>query len=362
MRHRRRPWRPLLIAVALLLLAPDLSFAQVDDVIELRPPGSQPPVAIAVPGSLPALVVADEAPMPTTSWAEPGGHIIDNLPNAFADAAVGGTDAESLVIGPPGRWVPRVGAQYLTEGVGYDEAFLFLSGAVPVRQRHGSKHELEFVEFVGGVSNHSQATGSVEWVDREFEEGKKRVRGGYWAFDYRDSRVGDYRQFAFGGDRLGVSREFRWNAYIPLGRNQKFVSQTLTAVPIGTALVPSVQTNFETAMYGGDLEWGWRILPLDKSGVWWLIGGYHFQAGGVEQVWGVKTRAELRLWDFARLAVEYQRDDVFKSNVVFAGEILLPGAKPRGRPDDCYITDRLGEPVRRWRTVTLAQSSDVRFF
>jgi hypothetical protein len=367
MRHRRRTWRPRLLVASVLLLAPSLALAQADEVIMLPTPGSRAtvgPTAPVVPGSIPSIELSDGAQTssPEPMWTDPGGRIIDNLPNAFADGALGGAEAEALVIGPPGRWVPRVITQYMTKGVGYDDSFLFLSGAVPLSFNENSEHRLSFLELTGGVSNHSEAVGTVEWVGREYKDGKKRVHGDYWSFDYRDSEFGSCRQLSFGDDWLGVNREARYNVYIPLGRNQKFVSRRLTSVPVGSNILPALQTDFETAMYGGDVEYGWRIVPLDKSSIWWLIGGYHFQAGGVEQVWGVKTRAELRLWNVARLSVEYQRDDVFHSHFVFAGEIVFPGVKPRGRPDDSYITDRLFEPIRRWRTITLARSSDVRFF
>ena len=311
---------------------------------------------------MPALELANEGPTPTpSSWAEFGGRIIDNIPNAFADGALGGVEAEPLVMGPPGRWVPRVTARYLTEGVGHDDAFTFLSGAIPYSFREKSEHSLNFVELTGGVSSHSELTGSVEFVDRDYKDGKKRVHGDYLAFDYRDSLIGDYRQIAFGDDWLGVAREARYNIYIPLGRNRKTISTTQTVVPVGTSLVPAVVRENETALYGGDVEYGWRVFPMDKASIWFLLGAYHFQAGGVSQVWGVKARTEFRLWDLARLSVEFQRDDVFGSNFVFGGEVVFPGTRPRGRPDDCYLTDRLGESVRRWRTITLARSTSVDF-
>lgn len=363
MRHRRRFWRPLLYVATLLIFAPGRLIAQSDDdVIILPTPGAVGNSAPSPPGTIPALELSDGAPGPGSSWSEPGGLIIDNLPNAFSDSALGGVDAEALVIGPPARWVPRFGAQYLTKGVGYDDSFLFLSGAVPLSFKEKSDHSLSFLELTGGVSNHGQSVGTIESVDRDYKDGKKRVHGEYIAFDYRDSQFGDYRQISFGEDWLGVSREARYNIYLPLGRNQKFVAQTLVGAPVGTNVLPALQTEFETAMYGADVEYGWRLVPLDKSSIWWLIGGYHFQAGGVEQIWGVKTRAEVRLWDVARLSVEYQRDDVFHSHVVFGGEIFFPGVKPRGRSDDNYITDRLGEPIRRWRNTTLARSSNLAFF
>jgi hypothetical protein len=334
-----------------------------DDVIDLRPAVTTKAPAAAA-NVIPTLEILDE-PSPsnglsvTTGGPEP--RTILNIPDVFSDGALGGVEDEALLIGPPGRWVPRVGAKYITQGVGYDDPFLFSSGFIPWDSHHGAEHELRFIELNGGISHNSEYTGSIESVSREYQDGGKRVKGGYWALDYRDSEVGGYRQLAFGDDWLGANRESRYNVYVPLGRNQKFASSAPVNVPIGTAQIPAVQTNFETAMYGADGEYGWRLVPLDKSSIWGLIGGYHFQAGGVTQVWGVKARLEARLWDVARISVEYQHDRVFESNVVFAGEIVFPGTRPRGR-GDAYLTDRLGESVQRWRHVTLARSSTLQFF
>jgi len=348
--------QPKIARLGLFLLAVSAPNAFAEDVIELKP--ARGAASTHVSKKIPPLELSDEER--ATEAAVLGPRTILNIPQAFSDGALGGVEAEALVMGPPGRWTPRVGSRYLTEGVGYDESFAFFSGVVPWAVRHGTSHEVNFIEATGGVARESQITGSIEFVERDYEDGGKYVTGDYTAFDYRDSEIGSYRQIAFGRDWLGVNRESRYNVYVPLGRNQKVISTNQTTVPIGTTPVQAIQTNLETAMYGGDAEYGWRILPLDKSGIWGLLGGYHFQAGGVKQVWGVKARAEIRIQDYARLSVEYQRDSVFKSNFVFAFEAVFPGWRPRGRTD-CYITDRLGESIQRWRTVTLARSSTFDF-
>src|SRR4051794_32305206 len=113
MRHRRRCWRLRLFAGPLVLLAPTRAHSQPDEIIQLPTARTSISVAPVSPGTLPPLELSDGAPASSSPWSDPGGHIIDNLPNAFADSALGGVEAEALVIGPPGRWVPRVGAQYL---------------------------------------------------------------------------------------------------------------------------------------------------------------------------------------------------------------------------------------------------------
>jgi hypothetical protein len=348
--------QPRFDRLGLFVLAFSASIALANDVIELKPASGA--ASTHVSKKIPPLELSEDER--ANEAAVLGPRTILNIPEAFSEGALGGVEAEALVMGPPGRWTPRVGSRYLTEGVGYDESFAFFSGMVPLSVSHGESHELGFIEATGGVARESQITGSIEFVDRSYVDGGKGVTGDYSAFDYRDSEIGSYRQIAFGRDWLGVNRESRYNVYIPLGRNQKVISRNQTTVPFGTAQVQAIQTNLETAMYGGDAEYGWRILPLDTSGIWGLLGGYHFQAGGVKQVWGVKARVEIRIQDFARLSVEYQRDSVFESNVVFAFEAVFPGWRPRGRAD-CYITDRLGESIQRWRTVTLARSSTFDF-
>src|SRR5687767_264493 len=119
--------QPKFARLGLLLLALSAPISFAEDVIELKPAGGA--ASTHVSKKIPPLELSEDEK--ATEAAVLGPRTILNIPEAFSDGALGGVEAEALVIGPPGRWTPRVGSRYVTEGVGYDESFAFFSGMVP---------------------------------------------------------------------------------------------------------------------------------------------------------------------------------------------------------------------------------------
>jgi hypothetical protein len=292
---------------------------------------------------------------------EPVAHRVSPTIQALEYAAVGEGAIEPVLIGPPAKISPRVRGEYQTAGVGNDRDFAHVAGMLPIWQsNHDSMRAANFLEAGLLYFEDSHLGGSVDWATRFYLGGIEVVPGIYLGYDYRETEWDRYHQVALGGDMLSSCAESRMNLYIPIasGRTLLGVRQTLTQ--IGSFRLPAIGSSYESVMWGGDYESGYRLLPLGRSGLWGFLGGYYFQGGGNDQVWGGKARIELRVRDWLRATAEYQLDTVFGANTVFGGEIIFPGTRPRGSGSDGYLTDRIGEPIRRWRTLTIRRYEDVR--
>ncbi len=143
--------------------------------------------------------------------------------------------------------------------------------------------------------------------------------------------------------------EFRGNYYTPVGKQQSILSQVNSnAQFVGNQLLFDSYSRTGTAMQGFDLEAGYS-LPVDLGGVndqlRAFAGYYRFTGTGVDDINGVKLRAELDLTSTVTTNVMFTHDGTFGSRVMAGMQFHFPwGEQERRVP--------LASAIRRIRSAT----------
>jgi hypothetical protein len=108
------------------------------------------------------------------------------------------------------RIAPRFGLGYSTSGAGYD-AFSRFESFVPLSQNPGIS--LTFLEGRLLLSNDWNLGGNVLLGHRFYDASRNRIRGGYIAYDIRDTGNSTFSQIAAGFESLGNVWDFRINGF-----------------------------------------------------------------------------------------------------------------------------------------------------
>jgi len=198
------------------------------------------------------------------------------------------------------------------------------------------------------------------WYSPTFD----RVFGAYGYFDYRETSYHRFQQGTFGFDTLGNWIDARANFYVP--------GQKQMELPAEAVAAPHFQGNslryggYETAMLGGDLEFGVRVPVLMGTQSRLLAGMYYFDGNGEEDVTGWKARIETNWSANFSTDVALYDDDVFGTTVMvgLAFNIQAESFRPwapqinsfrRGplRHITNVAADRIAEPTYRQPSIAI---------
>jgi len=185
-----------------------------------------------------------------------------------------------------------------------------------------------FTDMRGFISNRAQGGGNLGVGYRYLDEPAHAWYGANLFYDVDNSTGYHFQQVGFGLEAMIHQFEFRGNYYAPVGPRQSVLSQfNSNARFAGTQLLFDSFSRTGTAMQGFDVEAGYS-LPIDLRGVndqlRAFAGYYRFTGSGVEDVNGVKVRAELDLSSTVTTNIMFSHDKTFGSRVMAGMQFNLP--------------------------------------
>ncbi|MEX0731960.1 MAG: inverse autotransporter beta domain-containing protein [Aquisalimonadaceae bacterium] len=213
-----------------------------------------------------------------------------------------------------------------------------LGGASLVLPLWQDERSLLFLDVRGITDDQDNYEGNIGLAYREMRDSGWNL-GGYGFVDVRRSAFDNvFYQATLGAEALSLDWDLRANVYIPLGssdqrvqrgedvtfsgfrnQNPELIGGNL-AIRTTVDAIGNVVDVREQVLAGIDAEVGYRLPVFPARGDQDLrvfVGGYHFDASGVDAVSGPRARLEYRLYDLAILptgsrltaGVEVQRDD-----------------------------------------------------
>ena len=186
---------------------------------------------------------------------------------------------------------------------------------------------------------------------------RDKILGAYGFVDFRQSPSNNkFRQITLGAEYLTETWDFRVNTYLP-ERGKKLVSHTATASLSGSQVFLENSQNFEKAMPGVDAEVGYKI-PTNDIDTRVFVGGYHFWDDDLENVTGLRGRAEVSIENqdrvkylpedaIFRVSAETQYDDIRDGNHFAGAEISIPLYSVPKRKSMSGIERRMTNPIVR---------------
>lgn len=190
-----------------------------------------------------------------------------------------------------------------------------------------------FTDFRFFLGNNQQFGGNAGFGYRKLIN-RELVIGSNFFYDADETSRDLFHQIGFGLEAYTEEYDFRSNFYFPIGDTQ---GDTLEIDQNYRFVDSSIQYDLELrtneALHGADVEFG-LLLPTDfaEDHNFRVFGGYyHFQGDNVENINGVKVRAQADLNEALQLQVEYTNDDTFGSNVMFAAHWLIPSGPGRSK-------------------------------
>ncbi|NES21947.1 MAG: hypothetical protein F6K41_24230, partial [Symploca sp. SIO3E6] len=271
------------------------------------------------------------------------------------------------------RILPNFGVGYTTSGASHD-GFGRFEAFIPLGQNPGKN--LTFLEGRLLLDNDTNISSNLILGHRFYDFDRKRIFGGYLAYDSRNTDSSSFHQLGAGWESLGEYWDFRTNFYIPIGDTRQLVAENISqTTPVFSN--PFFQGNFlvmsgsrerretrlwEAAMTGLDVEAGVKIIDLGKTGeLRGYVGGYYYDAAESDSILGWRTRLEARPHDNLRLGLSVQNDGTFGTNVVFSIGGSFPGNRTSPRKSE-QVLARLGESVTRQQQITIDEQWESELF
>ena len=161
-----------------------------------------------------------------------------------------------------------------------------------------------------------------------------------------------FTQVTVGMERLGMTWDFRANAYVPIGKTKYVHSiyDTASAQIVNNNIIQHYQISEEMAQMGGDVEIG-RTLGTNK------LRGYVAAYTFGDNLTGPRARVEYQLNSHVTLNTAVQYDQTRKAQYFVGARFTVGGAKT-SNSDSIYA--RLTDPVvRDVDVVTKAKFSDA---
>ena len=302
--------------------------------------------------------------------------LLGGIPTAFAQT----TDSNSNEEFPSAtgtaddlRISPRFGVGYTSSGASYD-GFGRFEAFVPLLQNPGSN--LTYLEGKLLLDNDTNIGSNLILGHRFYNPNSKRILGGYFSYDSRNTDSSSFHQLGAGLESLGEYWDFRTNFYVPIGDTRQLVAENISqTTPIFSN--PFFQSNFlvmsgsrerretrlfEAAMAGLDVEAGVKIANLGSTGDFrGYLGGYYYDAAESDSILGWRARLEARPNDSFRLGLSVQNDATFGTNVVFSIGASFPG-NHTPRKESEQVLARLGESVTRQEQITVDEQWESELF
>lgn len=233
------------------------------------------------------------------------------------------------------------------DGPGWNGGFQSFNGFVPIMFE--PDRSLVFFNPRVMVTNQGDIAASIGTGVRFYSPEIDRVFGGSFWYDYDNTMSTNYDQWGISLESLGRYFDMRLNAYIPSNDAQTTLSSNLNGniffvgqnIGIGNTRV------VENALRGGDLEIGGATPWLGDYGLRSYIGGYYFEAPGIETTVGVKWRTEVLVTEDIQLAIGASSDKLFGQNVYGAVTIYLPDGRPQRILSRQPVRERLYANVER---------------
>jgi len=264
----------------------------------------------------------------------------------------------SAPITPPTTITPRVGANYSTQGSGFD-AYTGVSGFLPLAQTPGQ--DLLFLEGrLQWAATNAALGGNVVLGYRFLNEAGDRLLGTYLAYDNRNTGSTSFNQIGAGIESLGDDWDFRANAYIPVGKSNTLLSQSTTGTFAFSKnnLLLDLAQQYQTALTGFDTEIGTKLFPLGDDGAVRLYGGtYYYSGDGIPGFLGVRGKIIARLSENLATGLSLQNDSQFGTRLVFNISVNLSPDTPTSNPQNS-ILPRIAESADRQYSIAV-QSRNV---
>ncbi len=185
-----------------------------------------------------------------------------------------------------------------------------------------------FADLRGFITNRSQGGGNLGLGYRFLDESAGAWYGASLWYDIDNSTGYHFQDVGVSLEAMVRQFEFRGNYYTPIGKQQSTLAAINTnARFVGNQLLFDSFSRTGTAMQGFDLEAGYA-LPVDLGGVNDQLrayaGYYRFTGDNVEDINGVKVRAELDMSSTVTTNVMFTHDKTFGSRVMAGVQLSFP--------------------------------------
>lgn len=233
------------------------------------------------------------------------------------------------------------------DGPGWNNGFQSFNGFVPIMFE--PETSLLFVNPRAMVTYDGDFAFSVGAGARWYSSGTDRVYGGSFWYDYDNTGFTNYDQWGVSLESLGRFFDMRLNAYIPSNDNQSTLSSNLNGNVffVGQNIGLGNTRVVENALRGGDLEIGGATPWLGDYGIRSYVGGYYYQAQGVETTVGVKYRTEILVTEDIQIGIGASSDKLFGNNVFGHVTFYMPDGRPQRIMSRQPVRERLYTNVER---------------
>ncbi len=187
---------------------------------------------------------------------------------------------------------------------------------------------------------------------RRVSDSEDSIWGAYTFYDsLRSVNNNQFTQVTVGVERLGLTWDFRANAYLPMGKT-KFVSDEYKGGKIdieGHDLVEYIKSNTETSNAGGGIEIG-RTLGSDK------LRGYFAVYTFGSDLTGSRARVEYKINNAIGFNASVQTDKARGTQILVGARFTLGGAQAVKGSNSIY--QRMTDPVVR--DVDIVVNQDIK--
>ncbi len=187
----------------------------------------------------------------------------------------------------------------------------------------------------------------------------KYVLGGYLAYDNRDTGAQFFHQISAGLEFFAESWDMRLNAYLPVGKTNTQLSETLlnSGTFQGTQFLIDRERRFDAAMGGVELEAGTIVNTGDAGYLRPYLGTYYYTATNSIGALGIKGGLAY-YGDLVNAGLSIQNDRIFGTSILFNIGINLSNRSER-KVTPPTLLDRMNEPLSRNGSI-LVENQTVR--
>lgn len=185
---------------------------------------------------------------------------------------------------------------------------------------------------------------------RRVNDNETAIYGAYAYFDYLKSvHNNTFQQVTVGVERLGLTWDFRANAYLPMGQDEYYKNIDGETFIDKHDVIGQYNTQFEKALAGGDVEVG-RTLGSYK------LRGYASVYSFGKDITGPKLRLEYRLTDHISFSGSVQYDKKRDTQFLFGVRYSIGGTIAK---DPKSIHSRLTDLVVKNDNITTIEHSEM---
>ncbi len=187
------------------------------------------------------------------------------------------------------------------------------NGFIPILQTPGSN--LLFLNLGIQIEGGDLRSGSLSIGRRRQLD--NAILGGYLGYDIRDTGNNTFHQLGAGAELIGPGWALYLNGYLPVGRSQRTVANTLAITNTtfrGNQLFVDVQEDIEQSLGGIDIEGGLQLGDFGNAGTLWGYGGAYYLGDTV----GARIRLNQTVADSLNIGLGLQSDGIFGTRGFFS--------------------------------------------